>query len=115
MVVILAGGGVITDLAGTSWQINEAGININYMGTPLDLTFISNEEAFAVIGTSGTKTRYLYYGNGQSTTRVAYATTLGALTSWYDDAYRIISITGGADTTNTVFISWLQENATQIS
>lgn len=102
----------ITDLTGTTWQINKVP----------DLTgFTTNIEynvSFTVEGylTSGpddcisimfSSSSIQYYLNS-STYKQAYSTSQ----SW-DAGLELITFTGGTDVTNSALIEWLSDNATQ--
>lgn len=100
----------INDLTGTKWIFN-AGTIENYEPNEFFINFTSNNSsytrfAYSDIGADDG----IYYGS----TRVAawgdYVVTKG----WIDQAYRIISITGGTDVTNSDLISYFETYATQV-
>ena len=95
---------VLSDLTGTSWEFNIS-LNVpNYFdGSPFYINFLSNETTYNRIRFELLMSTSMYYGISTN----VYSN------NWLNQAYRIISITGGTDATNSILISWLQANATQ--
>lgn len=97
----------ITDLTGTKWVIKETpNVNLVY---DFQLDFISNGTNFETFALDADDS---YHGYGLFYDSV-YAYGLKN-TTWQNQAYRIIEITGGTDATNTDLITWLENNATQV-
>lgn len=98
----------VTDLTGTTWVFNN-GLKSPSADFSYALNFISNNITYAKIQTNGfsghAPVRDLRYNN----TNVYVYDPKG----WIDEAYKTISITGGADATNTNLINWLEANATK--
>lgn len=96
----------ITDLTGTTWELNS---NFNFADyTYFDINFNSNSNSYTRLAFNR-NIRELYFG----------ATTVWNERGWKDQEYRTISITGGTDATSASqkfnsLLSWLQANATQI-
>lgn len=99
----------ITDLTGTTWVFNDYLDDTSLIRTYVDFT--SNGITFASIernySTSPFTTNILIYYNSNG-----ISTNVCDLDSWTNEAYKTITITGGADATNATLISWLQANAT---
>lgn len=96
----------ITNLTGTKWYFNTNPDVSMMIGAPLELYFTSNNTNYTRIryGKDGPE-RFITYSIGTSATLVYQATT------WEDEAYRTIEITGGSDATNSTLITWLKQNA----
>lgn len=127
----------ITNLTNTTWTINNSVPYSSYsqlnMGTDnilnLNISFTSNNSQYSVLsfytGLDFDDHEYKYLGfaytnNNQNpytqvySIFVNYSNTSTVLSSsWLNDNYKTIEITGGTDVTNTYLISWLQNNATQ--
>lgn len=106
---------VITDLTNTTWVFNdEPNIGSNlFFGKSYQLSFISNNITFTyLLYDNITTEEYLTYSDGTRINAYGYNFDNGYSVGWTDEAYKTISITGGADATNATLISWLQENAT---
>ena len=114
----------ISDLTGTKWILNQ---NLSYSGVTrmsgCRINFTSNSMSFGgitnLIELSNYETdRPLYaklqYSNNGTYTDVYTTYSDDNNNSWANQAYRIISITGGTDVTNANLIAWLQANATQV-
>ena len=100
----------ISDLTGTTWVLkNRLG---DFSTLSCNINFTSNSNTYSSLSGSMRGARYidLYYG---STVVGTYSDPNDSY-SWNDQSYRIISITGGSDATNSTLISWFQANAVQV-
>lgn len=100
----------ITDLTNTSWKFNDTimlltGTNGFY------IDFISNDEVYIKIVVASSFGGSIAYTPSSNKINQTYTREFG----WGDEAYKTITITGGADATNATLISWLQSNATQVT
>ena len=106
-----SGSSIITDLVGTTWELTLSGSDsINVAGSATlawYINFESNNTQFTYIelGYSRSSFADIHYNN----TQVWYSG------SQINPSYKTITITGGSDATNSIFIAWLQSQATQIS
>jgi len=109
----------ITDLTGTKWLINEAPENA--WGEPYNISFTSNSQNFVALFADPDD----LYGSGRGLKYFVTTPQTGSsnnfehaynsrTSTWSNQAYRTIEITGGTDATNSNLITWLQSNATQI-
>lgn len=107
----------INDLTGTKWVLNSnASFNSNIS---YGINFTSNSQQYISLECTGTLTRGKILYNKDENTYDEVADNDGdiggfTVTSWANQAYRIIEITGGTDATDVDLISWLMSNATQI-
>lgn len=93
-----------TDLTGTSWVLNN---NLSYTSDiRCFINFTSNSTNFNV---------FFFFKFSGLDVSLDYSDTRVYYGSWNNEAYKTISITGGADATNNTLINWLQNNATLIS
>lgn len=101
----------VTDLTNTTWLFNDDYLVDVVQGLNYSINFISNNETFTTIK-QGT-----FRFEGDTTSGLLYNGTPVYAYSWsnFNEAYRIIEITGGTDATNSSLISWLTANATQIT
>jgi len=90
----------ISDLTNTKWILSDTP-NVN-TGLGYSINFTSNNESF---------TTFTLY---ELKNRITYGTTQVYNSSWSNQAYRTIEITGGIDVTNADLIAWLSSNATQV-
>ena len=111
------------NLKGTTWFLNKSlGETMpggNYFDVSNDISeyysvnFTSNGSNFNEISFHDDDAKDLAPGN----CNMVYGNT-GVWkylnSSWEDQAYRTITITGGADATNAKLVAWLQENAVQV-
>ena len=96
----------VTDLTGTTWVFNA---EIPYTGyLRYNINFRSNETNYIAIQYDEDGFMYRFT---ESITYTVYNEFLSG--PWIDETYKTITITGGADVTNTNLINWLQANATQ--
>ena len=107
----------LTNLTNTKWVLNS---NASFNGNLFYyIHFTSNSQQYISLECTGTLTRgkILYFKDENIYDEVADNDgDIGGftVTSWVNEAYRIIEITGGYDTTNVDLISWLISNATQV-
>ena len=107
---------VVSDLTNTTWFINSTP-TINPPNIALtNITYTTNNVQctsmfIGYIPELDTENEIWYYNPNATgdTNFCAYSTQTG----WSNQAYRTITITGGTDVTNSNFIIWLQNNATQ--
>ena len=92
----------VSDLTNTTWEISQYSYDISSMSSTYFINFTSNNYNFTSINFSGRVMIEGYYDNTQ-----VY------VDGWVDDNYRIITITGGTDATNSDLIAWLEANAVQ--
>ncbi len=101
----------ITDLTGYTW-IGNSSINYQNIGGPYNITFTSNNTEFVQIryvnNWEGTHLEYVKSDNS----KVNVFPQSSWSSTWADEAYKTIQITGGEDVTNSSLISWLGENGT---
>ena len=97
-------------LAGTTWYFNASPAKPSWLAdsAQFDLSFESN-------GVQSTGLSFMGIGGDYG---MSYMPTIGAayityFGGWQNQAYRTISITGGADATNADLIAWIEANATQ--
>lgn len=133
---------IITDLTNTSWRFNDT-LEHWGIGEPdeedlvrpgrdstFNASFTSNNASYTSLSYSlmgGSHGSSVQYSNSESET---YDTVWEGQwnvdpenntegwsegSSWNDEVYRTITITGGDDATNPKFIVWLTKNATQVS
>lgn len=99
----------ITDLTGTTWELNST---INCDGRSYNINIEYDEYEFELLMMLILEvpdgTLYGLYFD-------AYMIAEGVNTNIIPTNNDIFTITGGTDTTNQNLITWLQENATQIS
>lgn len=91
----------VTDLTGTTWYFNAT-------ATPessgyYSINFVSNGSPYTQFNI---EPGYIVYG-----WNVVYDSSGSG---WYDEAYRTISITGGANVTDDQLIDFIESNATQL-
>lgn len=111
---------IITDLTGTVWYFNEVleqiqesfYYNINF--TSNNISYIKISWSYSSIPQASMTLKYSPNINSDTT---VYNDGVGVIFDYWDnlETYRTISITGGADATNSNLISWLQDNATLLS
>lgn len=95
----------ISDLTGTTWQLN-AVIDIqSLLGAQFNITFESNDTNYTYILFNDVRLVLQY-----DSTRVYYDDG----SYWSNENYRTVSFTGGTDATNATLIAWLEANATQV-
>ena len=108
----------ISDLTGTTWVLNDSiaympsGYHLNgedNLGYVYAINFSSNGNSYSSITFGDID----YFGNDGG---FAYGNTkvYNQATGYTNNAYKMISITGGTDATNASLISWLEANATQL-
>lgn len=100
----------VSNLTNTKWLINNAPAIFENTFS-YSINFISNNTnytAFASVDEGG-DLYVLKYNN-----TAAFEDWDGA-TTWYNEAYKTIEITGGTDVTNAGLINWLEAYAVQIS
>lgn len=103
----------ISDLTGTTWLLNNSDLVLNADIFNYNIILTSNDTHYTGFSNTwtveeGTDFVTLKYGS----TVVYDGDIINA--SWYNEAYRTISITGGTDATNASLITWLMANATQV-
>ena len=98
----------VSDLTNTKWCFND---DLSYYlagsTATVQINFVSNGASYTSI----------YFSNlSEDPAKVGYGTSsnLVYVDVWTNQAYRIISITGGTHATDSGLISWLQENAVQV-
>lgn len=104
----LLGGG---ETAVGTWYFNQ---NIAISAMPsasYSVNFVSNSNSYTSITFADAYYWMMYYDN---TTACTVSTRTGS-TSWQNNNYRTIQITGGADANNPDLLTWLQANATKIA
>ena len=109
----------ITDLTGTTWYLNEtltsfpwsveddqkyAKITIPLEVEELSFFMYGNELVYEYIGTDP---------DGEDNIWIVAYTLVNSVPTASSDSVRTVTFTGGTVMTDTDFISWLQENATQ--
>lgn len=116
----ISSGSSITNLTGTTWLFNsefepsvyEDTFNINFTSNNTDYTVFRRSYSSGCtmyrLNSSDIPGTQVYYFSGQPIPS-------GATYGWQLEAYRTITITGGADATNSTLISWLQAEATFVS
>ena len=110
----------LSDLTGTKWVLNGTlSGDFSIATTTFNLAFSSNNSSYNSVyiddeltSLSGVIT--VSYGNDYAYDYQIDDGTVEDNTKWHNQAYRIISITGGTDATNANLISWLEANATQV-
>lgn len=97
----------ITDLTGTTWQFkNSPDLTRFTTETTYNVSFISYSNTdYTSIRFSSSYIRYDRVSGGYN---AAYTSN-----NWSDSTYKLITITGGTDVTNSTLIEWLSANATQ--
>lgn len=114
--VYLASGVTLTDLTGSTWKLKDTlplAADFTY-----NINFTSNAKNFTQMGSRLTidptqgSFSHLKYINASETITAAIIST--AATSWMNNNYKTIKITGGTDATNATLISWLYANATLV-
>ena len=98
----------VSDLTGTKWVFNSTVSSTPFAYSSVSLNFISNNEVF--IGILDSADTSLDYETSDD-----HVSAYTNYDEWTNNAYRIISITGGTDATNADLIAWLEANATQIN
>lgn len=100
----------VSDLTNTTWVINEYP-NVNLNDIIFYINFTSANQNWNRIRIDSDYSSGIGYGNqNQSGTLLVYE---NEITSWSNNAYKTITITGGTDVTNATLIAWLEANATQ--
>lgn len=89
----------VGDLTGTTWFFNDS-IDVSVEGNSYSINFNSNNLNYSEI-------RYGEVANY----RIYYDSTSVYSSSWNDDNYKTITITGGTDIANPDLIVWLTQNA----
>lgn len=100
----------ITNLTNTTWKFNDT-ITTTFTGASITFTTLDGQTFTGGLkaDTSAGTTRLLYYTyNLHQASITAYWATSGG---WNNEAYRTITITGGAEVENPVLIAWLETNA----
>jgi len=98
----------VTDLTNTIWLFNDTVDLEDAELIDFGLNFKSNNVTYDTFSFSpGRTSTFIYYSVSPSRTQ-AYSTSAG----WANTSYKVISITGGYDATNSHLISWLTNNAT---
>ena len=104
---------VISDLTNTKWFYNNTLLWVEG-ATSFAINYSSNGQTYDTM-TPLASPQYdvasCFYSMGATNTTVYNSQSGG----WTNTAYRTITITGGADVTDSVLIEWLQTNATQVS
>lgn len=103
----------VTDLTGCTWVAsNSLTVPSDYNMHPYSVSFVSNNTEYNLInmGLQNGVPKFFY------DTTLAYGGTNGPWdASWKNENYKTIQITGGNDSKNTTFITWLQNNGTLTS
>jgi len=106
----------VSDLTGTKWVLNNPLTIISNVSYSINFTSNGNlytqMQLVNIPGDSELPSRVVLYfegaivavGTGANYPNATFSTT----------AYRLITITGGTDATNSTLISWLENNATQV-
>lgn len=97
----------VSDLTGTTWVINNIPALYFY---EFHVNFTSNNQSFDYLILDIDNYIIQYYNSSEDEAANVYDDTNH---TWKDNAYKTITITGGADATNANLIVWLQENAIQ--
>lgn len=103
----------ITDLTGTTWIINSTpSLTPRFALNQNNITFTSNNVEYdelyvGYIPELDPENDIWYYSDSTSYIQVY------SQPNWLDQSYRTITITGGTGATNSTFIGWLINNATQ--
>lgn len=98
----------VTDLTNTIWLFNDTVDLEDAELIDFGLNFKSNNVTYDTFSFSpGRTSTFIYYSVSPDRTQ-AYSTSTG----WANTNYKVISITGGYDVTNSHLISWLTNNAT---
>lgn len=90
----------ITDLTGYVWEANNS-LSIDFGVSTYNINFTSNNVNYTSITL-----------NGMQDGVINYNSTNVYNSSWTNNAYKTITITGGTDATNSTLISWLEANGT---
>ena len=99
----------ISDLTGTTWVFNNS-LNISDMFSYY-INFTTNGEQKTDLYL---EYRYNDYDDYVENDEMWYdSNKVYNMGTWYNDAYKTITITGGTDATNPDLIAWLESNATQ--
>lgn len=96
----------ITDLTNTTWLFNDNLSLINEFSYSID--FMSDNINYNYLSYRFREGDVINYINDNDSILVYYD-------GWANNSYKTIHITGGTDVTNTDLISWLENNATQIT
>lgn len=103
----------ISDLTGTTWIINSnPSLTPRFALNQNNITFTSNNIEYTelyvgYIPELDPESDIWFYSNNTSYIQVY------SQPNWLDQSYRTITITGGSGATNSTFIGWLINNATQ--
>ena len=97
----------LTDLTGTEWVFNDV-LDTEEQNVVYALNFQSNNENFTQLQLYHTSTYPNEMRYRTSSTNMKYVYENG----WSYPLYKTISITDGADATNSTLITWLKANAT---
>lgn len=105
----------VSDLTGTKWVLNNWDINLGSSNVSYNINFTSNSTYYELLRVFDSNydddpPNCIGYGDEGIVYKGTWIVYNGA---WYDQAYRIISITGGTDATNADLITWLEANAVQ--
>lgn len=94
-------------LVDTTWYFNDT--------IDLDSFETSMPSATANITFNSNNTTYIEMTKMPLRARFYYGSTIVYNSSWTNQNYRTVSISGGTDATNATLMAWFQANATQIS
>ena len=95
------------NLTNTKWVFNE-NISLGFFNGRVQINFISNNKEYIFLLDENPDFAYV-------DTNDDYTYTYDDYVGWENQAYRTITITGGADVENPDLIAFLQANATQIT
>ena len=97
----------VSDLSGTTW----------YLKSPLSFTGISTSKTYDISGVFGSvsSTDLRITTDGTVAIHDPNYLEIYASGEWADDTYRMISITGGTETTDTDVINWFVNNAVLVA
>ena len=101
----------ITNLRGTKWLLPLA-VQFDQQAPfhGADINFTSNNTNYAYLDVGDEQDDYIKYGTDSSTLTTVYD---GGV--WADNAYRVVTITGGDDVTDEYVIDWFTTTATDIT
>lgn len=101
----------ITDLTGTKWLFNETLISSSEFSYSIDFKDLTDENLYDALNHQIVQMMEMEYNWLNYSNQDVYDFSTS---TWINDVYKTIEITGGTDVTNATLISWLERNATQI-